>query len=336
MAEAGVAVVGTIESGFPGLSVPDVSLDQLVSIIGGALAIVLVGYTESLGAAKEAVIDEDIDANRELVALGLANFGSGLSSGFVVAGSLSRTSVIQSTGGRTQIVSLVNGLLAVLTILILMPLFTNLPKATLGAVVVAAMIGVLDLDYFRRLFAVSRAEFIISFVAFLGVLTIGILIGVLVGVVLSVMQLIYRGAQPGTAVLGRMPREETYRDITHHPEAQTVPGLLIFRFDSALYFLNAEHFVREVEKHIAISEVPIRQVILNASTINFVDITGAEALAKLKIHLSDRDIILALAYVKDPVRVSMNRNGLEERLGPENFYESVHDAVESFLGSEAL
>ncbi len=227
-----------------------------------------------------------------------------------------------------------NALLVVLTLLILMPLFTNLPKATLGAVVVAAMIGVLDLDYFRRLFAVSRTEFIISFVAFLGVLTIGLLIGVLVGVILSVLQLIYRGAHPGTAVLGRMPGEETYRDITLHPEAQTVPELLIFRLDSALYFLNAEYFVSRVEEHIAKSEVPTRQIIVNASTINFVDITGAEALAKLKMRLSERDITLALAYVKDPVRVAMTRNGLEERLGSETFYESIHDAVEVFIRAE--
>ena len=336
LAEAGVAVVGTIESGFPGLAFPDVSRDQLVAMIGGALAIVLVGYTESLGAAKAAVIDEEIDANRELVALGLANFGSGLSSGFVAAGSLSRTSFVRSTGGRTQIVSIVNGLLVVLTILILMPMFTNLPQATLGAVVVAAMIGVLDLDYFRRLFTVSRTEFIISFVAFLGVLTVGILAGVLVGIILSVLQLIHRGAQPGTAVLGRMPDEETYRDITLHPEAQTMPELLIFRFDSALYFLNAEYFVGRVEEHIAKSEVPIGHIIVNASTINFIDITGAEALAKLKIRLSERNITLALAYVKDPVRVSVTRNGLEMRLGAENFYESVHDAVVSFIGSEEL
>ena len=324
-------VVGTIETGMPKLALPGLTREQMIRLVPGALILLLVGYTESLGAAKAAATGEEIDANQELIAQGMANAGSGISTGFIVAGSLSRTSVVGSAGGRSQVTSLVNAFLVVLTILFLMPFFANLPQATLGAVVIAAMAGVLDLGYFARLRKVSTSEFFYSMVTFLGELVFGVLMGVLMGVAISLAFLIHRASRPSSAVLGRIPGEETYRDLTLHPEAETIPGLLFFRFDADLIYVNAGHFVSEVQRHIAAADYSVQEVVINAGVINKLDSTGADALIKLQSIVAQQGVRLSMAYVRDPVREFMVRAGVEEAIGPENIYESVHDAAEAFL-----
>ncbi len=334
--EEGVNVVGTVASGLPTFGLPGIELDQIGSLITGALAIVLVGYSESLGAAKAAAekSGEEIDPNQELIALGTSNLGSGISSGFVVAGSLSRTSVVIESRGRSQVVSLINAFLVILTLVILMPLFQNLPQATLGAIVIYAMTGMLKPGYFRRLYRVSKLEFAYASAAFLGELIFGVLEGVLMGVMLSLLALIHHASRPGTAVIGGIPGEETYRDISLHPEAETIPGLLIFRFDAALMFPNADYFSAELKRYLSEAVEPVREVLVNCESINTVDTTGADQLAKLHDELERQGIDLILAYVKDPVRELLIRSGAEAIIGPENIYESVADGANAYLDKQ--
>jgi MFS superfamily sulfate permease-like transporter len=246
---------------------------------------------------------------------------------------MSRTSLVFGSGGRTQVALLVNAGLVILTLLFLMPFFQNLPQATLGAIVIFAMIGLLEPSYFRRLYRISRPEFWYATAAFLGELFLGTLPGVLLGVILSLLVLIRRVTRPGTAVIGRMP-DETFRDITRYPEAETVPGLLIFRFDSILFFSNAAYFAREVHDYITAAEAPVQKVLVNAETINDLDTTGTDQLINLQEELSREGIQLAFAEVKDPVREMIRLSGAEEAIGTENFYPSVSAGVRAFLARE--
>jgi high affinity sulfate transporter 1 len=333
LTEDGVDAVGLVDAGLPPLGIPDVPLQDLVLLVPGALAIVLVGYAQSYGMAKTAAetTGGDIDPDQEMIAYGLSNAASGLSSGFVTGGSLSRTSTILGAGGRTQMSSLVNAGLVILTLVLLMPLFQNLPMATLAAVVIQAMTGLITPGYFRRLYRISRSEFVYSLVAFLGELFLGILQGVALGVVMSVLVIIRRVTRPGTAVIGRMPDEETYRNVTFYPEAQTVPGLLIFRFDSALFFSSAEYFETEVLRHVAAAKEPVQRVLVAGETLNDIDTTGVDQLIKLHGDLERDGIELTFTEVRDPVRDMMRVAGAEEAIGAENFYASVDEGVRAFL-----
>jgi len=334
---AGVAIVGEVESGIFPLGLPDVTLQALLRLVPGALGIVLVGYAQSYGMAKEAVetTGEELDPNQELVAYGVSNAASGFSSGFVTGGSLSRTSLTLASGGRTQVPALLNAGLVILTLLFLMPFFQNLPSATLAAVVIIAISALIVPSYFRRLYRVGRAEFWYALITLLGVLLFGIMEGVLLGVALSLFVLIRRVTRPGTAIIGRMPDKESYRDIELYPEAETVPGLLIYRFDSALIFSNADFFEKEIRRHIAeqiaATGVPVQKVLVNAETMNDIDTTGTDLLTDLYESLEKDDIELAFAKVKDPVREVMRVSGAEEAVGADNFYPSVSAGVRAFL-----
>jgi MFS superfamily sulfate permease-like transporter len=330
---AGVAIVGEVEAGIFPLGLPDVTLEALIRLVPGALGIVLVGYAQSYGMAKEAAntTGEELDPNQEMVAYGVSNAASGFSSGFVTGGSLSRTSLTLLNGGRTQVPALLNAGLVILTLLFLMPFFENLPSATLAAVVIVAISALFVPSYFTRLFQISRAEFWYAAITLLGVLFFGIMEGVLLGVAVSLLVLIRRVTRPGTAIIGRMPDEETYRNVTRYPEAETVPGLLIYRFDSALIFSSAEYFETEVLRHVDAAEEPVQRVLVDGETLNDIDTTGVDQLIKLQGNLERDGIELTFAEVRDPVRDMMRVAGAEEAIGAENFYESVDDGVLAFL-----
>ncbi len=328
----GVAIVGTISTGLPPFGLPSLPASHLSTLIQGALAILLLNYSESLGAAKAAalVTGGKIDPNQELVGLGVANLGSGLSSGFVVAGSLSQSAVSMDAGGRTQMAALFHAIFIILTLLFLMPLFKNLPQAVLGAIVVKAMIHMLDYRYFRKLAAISKLELSIALTAFLGVLILGVLPGVALGVVLSLLVLIYQASHPTTAVLGKMPGQDVYRNIRRRPEAKTIPGLLIFRLDGDLFFANADHCAEQIKRAIQDAAQPVLEVLMDYETINFVDTTAAEVLVKLQAELARKHILLSLARVRDSVREILRRMGVEAAIGAEHFYDSITLGVQGF------
>jgi high affinity sulfate transporter 1 len=335
--EAGVAIVGEVEAGIFPLGFPQITLQVIIGLVPGALGIVLVGYAQSYGMAKEAAetTDEELDNNQELVAYGLSNVASSFSSGFVTGGSLSRTSLILGNGGRTQVPALLNAGLVILTLLFLMPFFENLPSAALAAIVIIAISALFVPSHFRRLYTINSSEFWYSLITLLGVLFLGIMEGVLLCVAVSLLVLIHRVTRPGTAIIGRMPDRASYRNIEFYPEVETVPGLLIYRFDSALVFTNAEFFEKDIRRHIAeqvaASGEPVQRVLINAESINDIDTTGTDYLIDLHDTLEKDGIDLAIAKVKDPVRDRIQLSGAEETIGVDNFYKSVNEGVMAYL-----
>jgi len=330
--DRGVAIVGAISTGLPPMGLPDMNPANFSTIIHGALAIVLLDYTESLGAAKAAALitGGTIDSNQELIGLGVSNLGSSFCSGFVVAGSLSQSAVSMSAGGKTQLASLFHAIFIVLTLIFFMPLFKNLPEAVLGAIVVRAMIQMLDLAYFRKMFSISKMELGLALAAYLGVLVLGVLPGVAVGVLLSLIILIFHSSHPSNAILGKMPGEDVYRNIRRRPEAKTIPGLLIFRLDGNLFFANANECSEQIKSAIAQATTPVRQVLMDGETINLVDTTAGDMLIKLQAELAKSNIRFTMARVRDSVREMLKRQGVEAALGKDSFYDSITRGVQIF------
>jgi len=328
----GVEVVGSLEAGLPSLGLPKFSLEQLEAIVPGALAIVLLGYAESLGAAKAAAakLGGEIDPDQELVSHGPANLGSALSGGFVVVGSLSKTSVAMGAGGRTQVQGLVCAVFVILTLMFLLPLFQNLPHATLAAIVIEAMLGLADFAYLKRLRTISIVEFAIAMASLLGVLVIGVLQGIGLGVVLALLFLIYRASYPRVAVLGKMEAEDDYRDVARHPDAETVPGLLIFRFGASPVFFNANHFADTLKRCVAEAGAPVEHVLVDAETATLVDTTASAMLIKLHGELAARGIGLSVVRADDEVRESLRLAGVEEALGADRFHPTLEAGVKAF------
>ena len=331
----GVKIVGSQKVGLPPFAIPHVSVADLKAIIPGALAIVLVGYAESLGAAKAAAakLGGKIDPNQELVSHGPANLGSAFCSGFVVVGSLSKTSVAMDAGAKTQLSNVVSAVLVLLTLMFLMPLFKNLPVATLGAIVIQAILGLADFAYLKRLRGISLLEFSIAMAALFGVLILSVLHGIGFGVVLALILLIYRASYPGTSELGELPGEDHFRDVSSNADAKRYPGLLIFRFEMGLIFVNANYFADQVKLRIEQSTEPVREVLVDCQTMNLIDTTGAGALIGLSEELREKGIRLSLARVRDALREPIRRTGVERAIGEERIYDTVADGVKAFLQS---
>jgi SulP family sulfate permease len=297
--------------------------------VPGALAIVLVGYAEALGGAKAAAIQGggDIDPNQELIAHGPANILSGLFGGFLVVGSLSKTSVAMAAGARTQLANLVAAVFCFLTLVLLTPLFRGMPYPALAAIVIAAMLHLSRPEYLRDLFARSGSEFALAAIVVAGELTLGVPHGIVLGVALSLLMLIYRTSHPQGAVLGQLPGEEAYRDVQRHPEAITFPDLLIWRVGGDLFFASVGHLDEGLKTALAAARPPAKHVLLDADSVNFIDTTGCDVALNAIKELQSQGITFSFARVRDEVRERLRLAGVEAVVGSANFYERVTDGV---------
>jgi SulP family sulfate permease len=335
---AGVSVVGDLPSGLPRLVLPNLDPGILQELAPGALAIVLVGYAEALGGAKAAAMqgDDDIDPNQELVAHGPANILSGLFGGFLVVGSLSKTSVAMAAGAHTQIANLVAAVFCFLTLVLLTPLFRGLPHPALAAIVIAAILHLSKPGYLRNLFARTHGEFAVAAIVIAGELTLGVLHGIALGVALSLLLLIYTTSHPRGAVLGQLPGAEAYRDVQRHPDARTFPGLLIWRSGGDLFFASIGRLDSGLKAALAASSPPARHVIVDADSINFIDSTACDALLSFITEMQSQGITFAYARVRDEVRERMRLGGIEAAIGPTNFYERVTDGLRAWQRQEGF
>jgi len=333
----GVHVAGHIPSGLPHLTSPNLDPTILYELAPGALAIVLVGYAEALGAAKAAAMQSgsDINPNQELVAHGPANILSGLFGGFLVVGSLSKTSVAIAAGARSQVANLVAAAFCLFTLILLTPLFRNMPQPALAAIVIAAMLHLTKPRYLRDLFARSRWSFANAAIVIAGELTLGVLEGIALGVVLALLTLIYRTSHPQGAVLGQLPGTEAYRDVQRHPEAITFPGSLIWRIGGDLFFSSIGH-VGEALKASLDARLNVNRVLLDFSQVNFIDSTASDEFLRLINELKNRGFTLAFARVRDAVRDDMRLAGIEAIVGPHNFYERLTDGVRAGSSKDRL
>jgi sulfate permease, SulP family len=334
---AGVRVVGDLPSGLPRLALPDLDPAKLRDLVPGALAIVLVGYAEALGGAKAAAMQGggDIDPNQELVAHGPANILSGLLGGFLVVGSLSKTSVVMAAGARTQLANLVAAVFCFLTLVLLTPLFRGMPHPALAAIVIAAMLHLSKPGYLRDLLARDRREFAIAAIVVAGELMLGVLHGIALGVALSLLLLIYRTSHPQGAVLGQLPGTEAYRDVQRHPEALTFPGLLIWRAGGELFFASIGHLDEGLKAALAANRPPAKHVLLDADSVNFIDTSACDAVLNFIKELHSQGITFAFARVRDEVRERMRLGGIEAAVGPDNFHERVTDGVRAWQQQES-
>jgi high affinity sulfate transporter 1 len=335
---AGVSVVGELPSGLPHLALPNFDLAVWRELVPGALAIVLVGYAEALGGAKAAAIQTggDVDPNQELVAHGPANIVSGLFGGFLVVGSLSKTSVAMAAGARSQVANLVAAVFCFLTLVLLTPLFRGMPHPALAAIVIAAMLHLSKPGYLRELLARDRQEFAVAAIVVAGELTLGVLQGIALGVALSLLMLIYRTSHPQGAVLGQLPGEEAYRDVRRHPEALTFPGLLIWRAGGDLFFASIGRLEEALKAALAANLPPAKQVLLDADSVNFIDTSACDALLNSIKELQSQGITFAFARVRDEVRERLRLAGIEAVVGSTNFYERVTDGVRAWQQQERL
>ena len=309
LADKGVSIVGEIDSGLPSVGLPDgVGAGDYLAIAGAAGAIMLVGFAEGLGAAKTYAARHhyEIDPNRELLGLGAANLGSGLSSGMVVNGSLSKTAVNGSAGAKSQMSGMVVAVLTIVTLLFLTGLFEDLPEATLAAVVIAAVVELVDfaaLRGFYQLYTVrlgqiygkaARPDFIAAVAAMLGVLLFDTLPGLIIGIVVSLLLLIYRSSKPHVAELGEVAGAPgQYADLERHPTNVEVPGISILRVESGLFFANADAVRTAIKEHAA--KPGTRAVVLDAEAIAFVDVTAVRMLEELASDLATAGVQLVMA-----------------------------------------
>jgi SulP family sulfate permease len=331
----GVAVVGDIPDSLPVFGLPDLGGSLVGNLLPTAFVITLVGFMESVAVAKVYArrYRYEVDANRELIGLGAANMASGLFGGYPVTGGFSRTAVNDTAGARTPLASLVTASIVLATIAFFTPLLSSLPRAALGAIIVMAVIGLIDVAEMRHIATVKRSDLISLGVAFVATLVLGIEIGIGVAVVASMLVVFARMSMPHTAVLGRVEGTTSYRNIDRFPEAVTVAGARIIRIDAALTFVNAANIkkllVGQTEELAATSTAtggePL-DLVLDASAVNDLDATGAEMIHEVLAELEERGVTLHLAAVRGPVRDVLRRAGLWDELG-DRVHLSTHDAV---------
>ncbi|MCX5381454.1 SulP family inorganic anion transporter [Streptomyces sp. NBC_00091] len=329
--DQGIDVIGAVPSGLPGFALP--RLTDLADLVLPALGVLLVGYTDVVLTARAFARHDDphrLDANRELLALGAANLGAGVLHGFPVSSSASRTALADSSGARTQVYSLAGAACVAAVLLFLGPLLTHTPAAALGAIVVYAAVRLVEVSEFRRLAAFRRRELLLAIGCTLGVLALGILYGVLVAVALSVIDLLARVARPHDAVLGIVPGLAGMHDVDDYPTARTVPGLLIYRYDSPLFFANAEDFRRRAMAAVDVQDGPVDWFVLNTEANVEVDITALDAVEALRAELVERDVVFALARVKQELRESLDAYGLTAAVGANRIYPTLPTAIAAF------
>ncbi len=327
----GVSLVGTLPQGFPPFTWPDVSLSDLPLLIGGAAGIALVALADTIATASAFAerTGGELDGNQEMIGIGAANIGAGLFQGFAVSTSGSRTAVAEQAGAKTQITGVV-GALAITFMLLFVPgLLKDLPQPTLAAVVIAASLSLADVGGTIRLWRQRRAEFVVSMAAFLGVALFGVLPGIAIAVAVSVADAFRRSWRPYQAVLGRVYGLPGYHDLRSYPEAQLLPGLVMFRFDAPLFFANARTF-REQVLALSNTEVSPVWILVAAEPITDVDTTAADMLEELDALLNARGVSLVFAEMKDPVRRKVERYDLTRTIDPSHFFPTLDTAVEAF------
>lgn len=333
LTEYQVSVVGEVATGMPLPSIPWVPLTDLPYLALGAVGIVFLAVGESVGAGRAYAGRHgyEIDADQEMVALGAANIGTGLFGGFTTDASLSQTATAESAGARSQVSSLVTSALILATALLLAPLFKNLPNAVLGAIVITAVLSLIDVGEIRRYWAWRRTDFALAMAAMVGVLLTTVLIGMLIAVALSIAFVLYRASRPHVAALGRMPgHRATYADLGRHPDAHPVPGLLIVRLDAPLYFFNANVAKVQIEDLVEAGGADVHGVLIDLAATADLDVTTTDMLFELVKELRGRSIEVLLAQVKGSVRDRMRRTALMDEITEDRVYLSIGSAVIDF------
>jgi high affinity sulfate transporter 1 len=330
---AGVPVMGPLPRGLPSFAIPWISSGDLVAVLISGCAVALVSFADTsvLSRTYAARTGAYVNPNQEMVGLGVANLAAGFFQGFPISSSSSRTPVAEAAGAKSQLTGVVGAMSVALLLVAAPELLQYLPGSALAAVVIASAIGLFEFSDLWRIYRIQRWEFWLSIVCLVGVAVFGAIPGIGLAIVIAVIEFLWDGWRPHHAVLGRVDGIEGYHDITRHPKAHQIPGLVLFRWDAPLFFANAELFHDRVLDAVATSPTPVRWLVVAAEPVTSVDVTSADMLAALDETLHAVGIELCFAEMKDPVKDKLKRFGLFARLGQETFFPTIGSAVSSYL-----
>lgn len=328
----GIAVVGPVPAGLPSLGIPAFGLNDLAALILPAAGIAFVAFSDNVLTARvfAARNSQEIDVNAEMRALGICNLGAGLTQGFPVSSSASRTAIGHALGSRTQLSSLSTLGVVLVVLLVGGGLLSQVPLAALGALVLVAALHLIDVSELRRLARFRRSELVLALATTAAVVGFGVLYGVLIAVALSILDLLRRVARAHDSVLGFVPGLAGMHDIDDYPDAELVPGLVVYRYDAPLCFANAEDFRRRALDAVDAYPQPVEWFVLNAEANSEVDLTALDALDRLRIELSRRGVLFAMARVKQDLRDALRASGMLDTIGDEHIYMTLPTAVAAF------
>ncbi len=327
----GVKIVGEVPGGLPGLSLPSFDTSGWLSLLPIAITISLVGFAESYAVAKSIHAkhkDYRLDANQELIALGMANFGAAFFQGYPVTGGFSRTAVNNDAGAKTTMASIFAALLVVLTLLFFTGLFYYLPNAILAAVVLVAVSGLIDMKEPIRLWKKDRSDFFMLMATFFATLTLGIETGIITGMVLSLVMVIYRASHPHMAELGRVPGTRIFRNVKRFEDVEVNPEILMVRIDGPIYFANVEFIYTNMQKWVAGKGSALKLIVFNMESVTQLDSTGAHAFHEWIHFWRISDVDVCLSNVKGPVRDTLQRWNLVDDIGNDHMFLDDHAALD--------
>jgi high affinity sulfate transporter 1 len=329
----GVKILGPLPQGLPVFAIPLIGYNDLFPVLIGGCAIALVSFADTsvLSRAYAARLGTHVDPNQEMVGLGAANLATGFFQGFPISSSASRTPVAEAAGARTQLTSVVGALAIAILLLVAPNLLQHLPTAALAAVVIAAAIGLFEVADLKRIYRIQQWEFWLAMVCFVGVAIFGVVPGIGLAIALAIIEFLWDGWRPHSAVLGRAHGVKGYHDITRYPDARRIPGLVLFRWDAPLFFANAEFFRERVLDAVAKSPTPVRWLVVAAEPVTSVDVSAGDTVAELDEALHAQGIELCFAELKDPVKDKLKRFGLFSQLGEQYFFPTIGAAVSSYL-----
>jgi anti-anti-sigma factor len=330
----GVALVGEVPRGLPAFQVPRAQLGSHASTVAvAAVALVLIGFSQTAGDARTFAAKHRyrIDINQESVAQGVANVGAGLFEGMPVSTSLSASSLNDHTGARTGLASLTTGVIVLLTLLVLAPVFSVLPKPVLAALIIEAVVmGMMDVPEMRRLARVARFDFWIAIAAITATLLVGVLAGVMIGIALSLIWLISVATHPPMPVLAREPGTHVFRELDEHPGDEQLAGVTVLRLDGGLFFATADALEDRI-REAALSAQGITGIVLDCGGMNFIDSQGSAKIREILKLTEQAEVTLRLARLKPAVRDVLERDGLRGRIGDDKIHGNVDHAVKAQL-----
>ncbi|MFQ5651725.1 MAG: SulP family inorganic anion transporter [bacterium] len=329
----GVTVLGDVPPGLQGFTLPPIQLSTLSALAPIAIAIALVAFMESIAVAKNfaARYHYDVDANQELIALGLANISASVFGGYPVTAGFSRTAVNVQAGARTGLASIITSLIVALTLMFLTGSFHYMPTVALAAIIVVAVTSLIDFKQATHLFKVKRTDLISWIVTFVATLSFGIEKGILLSIATSLVLVVRRTTRPHCAVLGRLPGTKVYRNVERYPEAITLLGVILIRIDTSLYFANVNFLKEKIQELVQTSPSRLSAIIFDASSVNDIDSSADTALHEIADNLHQQGIKFYFTNVKGPVRDVLQRSGFYDKLGEDHFFFRNHDAVKYFL-----
>ncbi|MGN6749525.1 MAG: SulP family inorganic anion transporter [Xanthobacteraceae bacterium] len=335
---ADVSVLGPLPQGLPAFAIPWITYADFVQVLIGGCAVAIVSFTDTSILSRTYAVrtGTHVDPNQEMVGLGAANLAAGFFQGFPISSSSSRTPVAEAAGARTQLTGVVGAVVVALLLLVAPNLLQHLPAAALAAVVIASAIGLFEVTDLIRIFRIQRWEFWLSIVCLVGVAVFGAIPGIGIAIAIAVIEFLWDGWRPHSAVLGRADGVKGYHDITRYPGARQIPGLILFRWDAPLFFANAELFKERILDAVAKSPTPTNWLVVAAEPVTSVDVTAADALAELDQTLHSMRIEFCFAELKDPVKDKLKRFGLFPQIGEPFFFPTVGVAVSTYLESHQV